>query len=103
MRPVRFSILIELGDVLASGLAQAFPFLAGPFVEGDGDLSAQVLGLCHVRSSFCLNAMQGYPKATKKAITNTIKESHTNEANATKAKKTPPCLPESVGASGQPI
>ena len=44
--------LNKLGDVLAGGLAQTFPFLADPFVEGDGDLSAQVLGLCHVRSSF---------------------------------------------------
>ena len=32
--------LNELGDVLAGGLAQAFPFLADPFMEGDGDLSA---------------------------------------------------------------
>ena len=40
MRPVRFSILFELGDVLAGGLAQAFPLPADPFVEGDGDLGA---------------------------------------------------------------
>ena len=36
MRPVRFPILFELGNVLAGGLAQAFPLLANPFTEGDG-------------------------------------------------------------------
>ena len=34
--PVRFFILFALDDVLAGGLARAFPLLADPFVEENG-------------------------------------------------------------------
>ena len=49
-------VLDEVGDVLAGGLAQPFPFFADPLMQVDGDLSAQVFGGCHSRtplSYFC--------------------------------------------------
>lgn len=51
-----YVFLDEVGDVLAGGLAQPFPFFADPLMQVDGDLSAQVFGGCHSRippSSFC--------------------------------------------------
>ena len=49
-------VLDEVGDVLAGGLAQPFPFFADPLMQIKGDLSAQVFGGCHSRtplSYFC--------------------------------------------------
>ena len=42
-------VLDEVGDVLAGGLAQPFPFFADPLMQVDGDLSAQVFCGCHSR------------------------------------------------------
>ena len=42
-------VLDEVGDVLAGGLAQPFPFFADPLMQVDGDLSAQIFGGCHSR------------------------------------------------------
>ena len=43
-------VLDEVGDVLACGLAQPFPFFADSLVEGDWDLSTQVFCGCHSRT-----------------------------------------------------
>ena len=59
-------VLDEVGDVLAGGLAQPFPFFADPLMQINGDLSAQIFGGIFVT--------QAYPKGYEKAITNTTKE-----------------------------
>ena len=85
-RPEHHHVVVflnEVCDVLAGGLAQPFPFFADSLVEGDGNLSTQVFGSCHSRMPPSLFVTQAYPKDYEKAITNTIKEWHTNEAEAT--------------------
>ena len=66
--------LDEVGDVLAGGLAQPFPFFADPLMQVDGDLGTQVFGGCHSRIPPSFFVTQAYSKDSVKAITNTTKE-----------------------------
>ena len=69
-----FVVLDEVGDVLAGGLAQPFPFFADPLMQVAGDLSAQVFVVAILGHLFRIFVTQAYPKGYEKAITNTTKE-----------------------------